>query len=73
MSNAEAFAKGLALAKISAFAWPERPPVGSDVQLIAGSQKFKIIRFEGDIAVVRNANGDLLDFHYRVLRPWRVH
>lgn len=56
-----------------AFAWPERPSVGAEVQLNAGSDRFRIIRFEGDVAVVRNDRGDIFDFNYRALRPWRVH
>lgn len=55
------------------FAWPERPRIGESVQLAAGSQRFKILRFEGDVAIVRNATGDIYDFNYRALRPWLVH
>lgn len=57
----------------STFAWPNRPKVGESVQLCAGSQRFKIVRFEGDVAVVRTEAGEFYEFNYRALRPWLVH
>ena len=56
-----------------AFAWPERPEIGASVQLNAGSQRLQILRYEGDVAVLRTDQGDRFEFNWRVLRPWIVH
>lgn len=55
------------------FAWPERPAIGAEVQLNSGSDRWVIVRYEGEAAVLRQPNGDLIDLPWACLRPWRVH
>lgn len=50
----------------------ERPGIGAEVQLIAGSQRFVLLGYEGECAVLRGMNGKLLDVNWRCLKPWRL-
>ena len=55
-----------------AVAWPERPDVGSFVQINSGGSKLTIVRFDHDNAIVHAADEIEFSINWRCLRPWTI-